>query len=50
VRTADGSREVPLPTYQVFAATELLKQMALERMLAKLSTRRYAAGLGPAGT
>ena len=39
-----------MPTYQAFAATDLLGQLALERMLAKLSTRRYAAGLEPVGT
>jgi len=50
VRTADGTREVPLPTYQLFASTELLEQMALERMLAKLSCRRYPAGLEPVGS
>jgi putative transposase len=40
VRSADGTREVAVPTYQGFAATELLDQLAVERMLAKLSTRR----------
>jgi putative transposase len=50
VRSADGSRELPVPTYQVFAATDLLGQLALERMLAKLSCRRYPAGLEPVGT
>jgi putative transposase len=50
VRTADGSREVPVPTYQAFAATELLDQLAVERMLAKLSTRRYRVGLEPVGS
>jgi putative transposase len=49
VRTADGSGEVPIPTWQAFAATELLDQLTLERMLAKLSTRRYTAGLEPVG-
>jgi putative transposase len=49
VRTADGSRELPVPTYQAFAATDLLGQLALERMLAKLSCRRYPAGLEPVG-
>ena len=43
VRSADGTRELPVPTYQAFAPTELLDQLALERMLAKLSTRRYPA-------
>jgi len=37
-------------TYQAFTSTELLGQLALERMLAKLSTRRYPAGLEPVGT
>jgi putative transposase len=50
VRSADGSRELPVPTYQAFAPTELLDQLALERMLAKLSTRRYRVGLEPVGT
>jgi putative transposase len=50
VRTADGTRELPVPTYQAFAATDLLDQLALERMLAKLSTRRYHHGLEPVGT
>jgi putative transposase len=49
VRTADGTGEVAVPTYQAFAATELLDQLAVERMLAKLSTRRYRVGLEPVG-
>ena len=39
-----------MSTYQAFAPTELLDQLALERMLAKLSTRRYRVGLEPVGT
>jgi len=50
VRRADGAAELPLPTWQAFASTELLDQLALERMLAKLSTRRYHHGLEPVGT
>ncbi|HEX5879269.1 MAG TPA: IS256 family transposase [Actinomycetota bacterium] len=50
VRTADGTGELAVPTYQAFAATELLDQLAVERMLAKLSTRRYRVGLEPVGT
>jgi putative transposase len=50
VRTADGTREVAVPTYQAFASAELLDQLAVERMLAKLSTRRYQHGLEPVGT
>ena len=49
VRRADGAGEVPLPTWQAFAGTQLLDQLALERMLAKLSTRRYQHGLEPVG-
>jgi putative transposase len=50
VRTADGARELPIPTWAAFSSTELLDQLALERMLAKLSTRRYRTGLEPVGT
>jgi hypothetical protein len=49
VRRADGTHELPLPTWQVFASTELLDQLTLERMLAKLSCRRYQHGLEPVG-
>jgi transposase-like protein len=49
VRTADGTGELPVPSYQAFAATDLLGQLAVERMLAKLSTRRYRVGLEPVG-
>jgi len=48
-RSADGSAEVAVPAYDLFASTELLGGMALERMMAKLSTRRYSAGLEPVG-
>jgi putative transposase len=50
VRSADGAQELPLPTWAAFASTELLDQLAMERMLAKLSTRRYQAGLEPVGS
>jgi transposase-like protein len=50
VRTADGTTEVAVPAYDLFASTELLGEMALQRMMAKLSTRRYSAGLEPVGT
>ena len=49
VRTPDGSGEVPVPAYDLFASTEMLGELALERMMAKLSTRRYGAGLEPVG-
>jgi transposase-like protein len=50
VRSADGSTEVALPTYELVGSTELLGRMAMERMLAKVSTRRYGAALEPVGT
>jgi putative transposase len=49
VRRADGAGELPLPTWQAFTGTQLLDQLTLERMLAKLSTRRYQHGLEPVG-
>ena len=49
VRAADGSGELHLPGYDLFSPTEVLGRMALERMLAGLSSRRYRAGLEPAG-
>jgi transposase-like protein len=49
VRTADRSAEVAVPAYELFSATDVLSSMVLERMMAKLSTRRYAAGLEPVG-
>ena len=49
VRAADGSAELHLPSHDLFSATGVLGQMALERMLAGLSSRRYGHGLEPAG-
>jgi putative transposase len=49
MRAADGSGELPVPSYELFTSTEVLGRMALERMLAGLSTRRYAVGLEPVG-
>jgi putative transposase len=49
VRAADGSGELPVPAYELFSSTEILGRMAMERMLAGLSTRRYGAGLEPVG-
>jgi putative transposase len=49
VRATDGSGELRLPSYGLFSSTEILGQMALEKMLAGLSSRRYRAGLEPAG-
>jgi putative transposase len=50
VRAADGSGELPVPAYDLFSSTELLGEMAMAKMMAKLSTRRYRAGLEPVGT
>ena len=49
VRAADGSGELPVPTYELFGSTEIMGAMAMERMLAGLSTRRYPVGLEPVG-
>jgi putative transposase len=49
VRAADGSGELHLPSYDLFSSTEILGRMAMEKMLAGLSSRRYTAGLEPAG-
>lgn len=49
VRTADRTAELPVASYELFSSTEILDRMALERMLAKLSTRRYRAGLESVG-
>ena len=50
VRAADGSGELPVPSYELFSSTEILGRMAKwEKMLAGLSTRRYPVGLEPVG-
>ena len=49
VRAADGSGELPVPSYALFSSTELLGRLAMEKMLAGLSTRRYPVGLEPVG-
>jgi transposase-like protein len=49
VRAADGSGELHLPSYDLFSSTEVLGRLAMEKMLAGLSSRRYTAGLEPAG-
>jgi transposase-like protein len=49
VRAVDGSGELAVPSYEVFSGTEMLGAMAMERMLAGLSTRRYGVGLEPVG-
>src|SRR3954470_18287306 len=49
-RTADGDREIELSTYAHFAARDPLADVMLERMLAGVSTRRYARTGEPVGT
>jgi putative transposase len=49
VRAADGSGELPVASYELFSATDVLGRMAMEKMLAGLSTRRYPVGLEPVG-
>jgi putative transposase len=49
VRAADSSGELPVPAYELFAGTEVLGAMAMERMLGGLSARRYPLGLEPVG-
>jgi putative transposase len=48
-RTADGEREVELATYAHFAARDRLTDVMFERMLAGVSTRRYARTGEPVG-
>jgi len=45
----EHEHEVALGAYQTFAATDLLAEGIVARMLAGLSTRRYPAGLEPVG-
>ena len=49
VRAADGSAELSVASYELFSSTEILGKMAMEKMLAGLSTRRYPVGLEPVG-
>ncbi len=49
MRAADGTGELPVPAYELFSRTEVLGRMAMQRMLAGLSTRRYPVGLEPVG-
>jgi transposase-like protein len=49
MRATDGTGEVPVASYELFSHTEVLGRMAMQRMLAGLSTRRYPVGLEPVG-
>jgi putative transposase len=48
-RTVDG-HEVPLSSYEHFAADDVLTQVVMERMLAGVATRRHARTAEPVGT
>jgi putative transposase len=39
MRATDGSGELPVPSYESFSSTEVLGRLALEKMLAGISTR-----------
>lgn len=43
------SGEQPVPAYEVFTSTELLLRLALQRLLAGVSTRGYPVALEPVG-
>ena len=49
MRAVDGAGELPVPVYELFSSTEILGRMAMARMLAGLSSRRYPTGLEPVG-
>lgn len=49
VRGVGEAGEVPIPAYEQFSQVDVLETMAVERMLAGLSTRRYKLGLEPVG-
>jgi transposase-like protein len=50
MRATDGSGGLAVASHELFSGTEVLGRMAMERMLAGLSTRRYGVGLEPVGT
>src|SRR3954452_22447394 len=49
MRAVDGSGELPVAAYELFSDTEVLGRMALDRMLAGLSTPHHPVGLEPVG-
>jgi len=49
VRAADETGELAVASYELFSSTEILGRLAMEKMLAGLSTRRYPVGLEPVG-
>ena len=49
IRTADDERELPVETYEYFADRDPLTRVVMDRMLAGVSTRRYASVGEPVG-
>jgi putative transposase len=49
MRAVDGSGELPLRSYRLFSGTEVLGRLAMEKMLAGISTRGWQSGLEPVG-
>ena len=49
MRTAAGERELPVATYQYFADGDPLTRAVMDRMLAGVSTRRFAGVAEPVG-
>jgi transposase-like protein len=50
IRSADDERELPLQTYEYFADRDPLTRAVMDRMLAGVSTRRFARVGEPVGT
>jgi putative transposase len=49
MRTADDERELPIKTYEYFADRDPLTRAVMDRMLAGVSTRKYARVGEPVG-
>jgi putative transposase len=49
IRTVDGERELPVKTYEYFADRDPLTVVVMNRMLAGVSTRKYAGVGEPVG-
>src|SRR3954454_20851834 len=50
VRTADGERELPVQSYEYFADRDPLTRAVMDRMLAGVSTRKFARVGEPVGS
>ncbi|MCC6223811.1 MAG: transposase [Thermoleophilia bacterium] len=49
IRSADDRRELPVDTYEYFASRDPLTRAVMDRVLAGVSTRRFARVGGPVG-